>query len=96
MADNWERVPPKGPSPAVKKINEMAQPAVAWERAPRKAESEYRTNDQLTAEDDPFVTGLLQGGTFGWWDELASRAESAIADTDYRANWERRQSELDR
>src|SRR6478735_3666061 len=83
----WKRATPKAPSPAA--------PEEQWQRAAPGSATTTQV-DELGQDDDPFFTGTLQGASLGWWDELMARAESAIADTNYRDNWNRRQAELDR
>lgn len=60
------------------------------------AENPQGLSDQLSDGDTPFLDGVLQGATFGGWDELMARLESMTADTNYRDNWDRRQKDLDR
>jgi len=60
------------------------------------AENPQGLSDQLSDGDTPFLDGVLQGATFGGWDELMARLEAMTADTNYRDNWKRRQDDLDR
>lgn len=52
--------------------------------------------EELTAADDPLLTGFLQGASFGFWDELASKLEAMSSDREYRELWDERQKQLER
>jgi hypothetical protein len=88
MADEWQRAKPKSAPAAAKADGD------GWQRAPSKGAQ--ATVDQLTEEDDPFFTGLMQGVTFGFSDELAAKYEAALSGRDYRDVWNEKQKEIER
>lgn len=90
MAEEWTRAKPKAKQEAATDDDQQ------WGRAAPRSDEELRGTDVLSDSDDPLLTGLLQGASFGFWDEIASKVESAIGGTDYRQNWQARQDEMDR
>jgi hypothetical protein len=72
-------------------------PTKDWkESIPAATENPQGLSDQLSDSDTPFLDGMLQGGTFGAWDEIMSRVDAMTGDKSYRENWDSRQKELDR